>query len=1435
VPSSQSAKLGGRASFRVLAAGTGPLQYLWSRETASGFEPLDVTGDTLRIDSAKEEDFVKYQVSITGPLGGTPVTVTDFLLKKVDAGPEILTQPEAVASRVGQTVTLRVEMKPPVADGLTYSWFFTDGMKEGTPVTGGTSSSLTLANLASKDTGYYYVVVSDVAAATMSLPALVFVNEADPIGLPKTEEDIAQRKAQQTLFANEGETVTLRSYAIGDGFRYAWRRLDGKPITATSRGVDGPTLVLRNVSPADAAEYITSISLADGTKMLDIIPWKVVVIAAPVFLDGPTPGTKQQPESQVRLPGETAILSAGVVVTGDTRFQWFFRPTGTSEWLQMPGATTSTTRVERVTNADDGDYRLEVRNAAATISSEIARVTVLRPVVATGVSVSPAAVNPGGDVTLTASWTGALLESKPFQWYVQDNRTRGWKVLEGQNEATLVVRSVTEANDANYKVRISGKVGGFVESAPVRLVVNDPVGFPTGLKVQTMALVVGERTAFTAAATGFSPGFQWHYRRDLTQPWTPLTGASAQSAVFQTGPVTADMGGLYGVTLSNAFSVAGASKLKPSEPYLLGRLTVYAPPQFVSPELTVSGAGASASNALAVANEGGAIILSGTIRSDSTVPVSYSWRKNGVQLPTTQARPTFGQTVVVPSVLTLEIPNIGREDAGRYELLVSNAYGVTASTPVNVSVRLKPRITRDPVSLTVVHGSSASFRVDAEGDDVSYQWFRGTLSGGTLRFDPFFVPGTTRPATGPLLAFTSLDSTSELNGAVFQAVASNSFASAASAPARLVIAAVGDLKITEELRVNGLTNGVALPAAPGQANPPQLSLSIQAEGSGALTYLWRKDGVTLGSGTGNTFNLGTATNNSAGVYDVVISNEANFVYSTPVTLVVDPYLASFSVPAGGAVGDGLRLEAIAVSSKQPTYKWRFRSSPTADSSVVVDSADVSGSAAAVLLLKSAKISDTGEYQVEVATADAMVLSNWMPLTVVTKVDIDRGPKDFAGIEGAPAEFSVVAKGGGTIKYRWFKDGLALPGADQAVLRIGSLTLADAGNYQAEVSNAAGGVMSEPARLSVEEILAVSVQIPGRVVSGQGVSLLAAPRGVKTGRSLTYQWYRGAGASRVAIAGESKAQLIINPVSTTDVGIYSVELSDGVQQPVGGQGVLALSVAPQLRASLANQTVPVGAKVAFAVAVKYAADKQLVYEWSRGNTKLPGVTGEVLRIASVTTTDFGTYTVRVSDAADPTVFVETSAKLVQAVGATPSTLTGATGAEGTLAAADFAPWWVFDVSVAGSTGANAALNGFWLLERKQVLEAGKVVAVTAGRSAWIWPDRSVQETPVWSADELQVTDGATNAQAEFSVIASKEGPQLNTFVLEGSVELAGAASIYGAPELLSGGYDVDRSLDVDLFWAQSRVDAVEAVSDWNTVLNSLKTELSAAKAAVPRGD
>jgi hypothetical protein len=140
----------------------------------------------------------------------------------------------------------------------------------------------------------------------------------------------------------------------------------------------------------------------------------------------------------------------------------------------------------------------------------------------------------------------------------------------------------------------------------------------------------------------------------------------------------------------------------------------------------------------------------------------------------------------------------------------------------------------------------------------------------------------------------------------------------------------------------------------------------------------------------------------------------------------------------------------------------------------------------------------------------------------------------------------------------------------------------------------------------------------------------------------------------------------------------------------------------------------------------------------------------------------------------------------------------------------------------------------MLERKQVLDAGKVVAVTVGRSAWVWADQQTAN-PAWTAAEQQVTDAATNAQAEFSVIATREGTPLSSFVLGGSVEVAGDASVFGAPEVLAGGYDAERSLDVDLLWSAGRVMELGAVLDWDTVLTQLKAALPAAAAAAPKGE
>ena len=77
--------------------------------------------------------------------------------------------------------------------------------------------------------------------------------------------------------------------------------------------------------------------------------------------------------------------------------------------------------------------------------------------------------------------------------------------------------------------------------------------------------------------------------------------------------------------------------------------------------------------------------------------------------------------------------------------------------------------------------------------------------------------------------------------------------------------------------------------------------------------------------------------------------------------------------------------------------------------------------------------------------------------------------------------------------------------------------------------------------------------------------------------------------------------------------------------------------------------------------------------------------------------------------------------------------------------------------------------------------------------------------------------------------------MSNFVLGGTVEVAGAASVFGAPELLSGGYDVERSFDVDLLWSTERVLTLGATQDWETVLAQLQAALSAAAAAAPPGE
>ncbi len=89
---------------------------------------------------------------------------------------------------------------------------------------------------------------------------------------------------------------------------------------------------------------------------------------------------------------------------------------------------------------------------------------------------------------------------------------------------------------------------------------------------------------------------------------------------------------------------------------------------------------------------------------------------------------------------------------------------------------------------------------------------------------------------------------------------------------------------------------------------------------------------------------------------------------------------------------------------------------------------------------------------------------------VAPVEIVSQPSAVEVDEGAQAQLSVVAQGGGSLVYQWRKNEVNISGANASTLTIGSAELADAGVYDVIVSNSVGSDVSLDALLQVNEVV-----------------------------------------------------------------------------------------------------------------------------------------------------------------------------------------------------------------------------------------------------------------------------------------------------------------------------------------------------------------------------
>jgi hypothetical protein len=557
-PQSQSAVLDATVALSVQANGLAPLQYQWFHNDA--VIPGE-TSATLQITSAQAPDGGDYYVTVSNS-AGTVTSATATVTLNPAVVPTIISQSADEAVAVGSFLDLWVQASGSAP--LQYQWFH-----DGAAVPGATSSALQVASVQSRDSGIYYVTVSNSAGAASSATMTVTVT----VQLSPT---IISQPSGQTI--SPGDSLNLSVQATGAApLQYQWYH-EGDPVA----GGTSAALQVASAQASDSGSYYVRVSNQAGT-----VTSASVTVA--VSLSAP-PNITTQPTNQDVVAGSALTLSVQVTGSAPFQCQWF------RDGVPVAGATSLTLQVASARSSDGGNYTMTVSNAVGTATSTPATVTVLVPPNITSAPVSQS-ISVGSSLVLSvqASGPGPL----QYQWFHDGN------AIIDATFSNLQIAAAQTSDSGNYYVKVSNTAGSVTSAGVVISVTGSAIAVskPVILTQPFGQTIAADTTAtLTVQADGGGLHYQWYHNG------VPIPEAT--SGVLQIPSAQFSDSGNYYVTVDNTFGTATSASAS---------LAVLAGPAISDqPANQTAGTGAQVTFSVQATGSGSLV---------------FQWYRNGVAIP----------------------------------------------------------------------------------------------------------------------------------------------------------------------------------------------------------------------------------------------------------------------------------------------------------------------------------------------------------------------------------------------------------------------------------------------------------------------------------------------------------------------------------------------------------------------------------------------------------------------------------------------------------------------------------------------------------------------------------------------------------------------------------------------------------------------------------